>query len=112
MDKDAPYQYTFSAQVWKYDGKGGWHFISAPQQLSSRISDDYGPKKRGWGSIPITVRTGQSTWQTSLFPDARTKTYMMPLKSFVRKAESIAEGETRIFTVMLRGVQFVEPVKK
>lgn len=106
------YEYTVSAQVWKYEGKGGWYFISVPSKLSAQISDAFGPKKRGWGSIPITVRTGLSVWQTSLFPDSRTRMYLMPLKASVRKAESIHDGDTVVFTVTLRGVQFKEPVNK
>lgn len=107
-----PFEYTFSAQVWKYEGKGGWYFISVPPELSAQISVDFGSKKRGWGSIPITVRTGLSVWQTSLFPDSRTKTYLMPLKASVRKAESIHDGNMIVFTVTLRGVQFKEIVKE
>ena len=46
----------------------------------------------GWGMIPVRARIGKTTWKTSLFPkDGR---YIVPLKTSVRKAERIEEGDT------------------
>jgi hypothetical protein len=45
----------------------------------------------GWGVIPVHVKIGKTEWTTSLFPkDGR---YLVPIKSSVRKAENLAEGD-------------------
>ncbi len=46
----------------------------------------------GWGAIPVTVRIGETSWTTSLFP--RNGRYLVPLKDAVRKAEDLALGDT------------------
>lgn len=46
----------------------------------------------GWGAIPVTVRIGETSWTTSLFP--RNGRYVVPLKDAVRKAEDLALGDT------------------
>lgn len=46
---------------------------------------------RGWGSIPVNVTVGKSNWKTSIFPE-KTGTYLIPIKSKIRKAENINDG--------------------
>jgi hypothetical protein len=42
--------------------------------------------------IPVIARIGQTEWKTSLFPkDGR---YLVPLKDSIRRAETLAEGDT------------------
>jgi hypothetical protein len=46
------------------------------------------------------VRAGASEWDTSLFPDAESGRFVLPVKKAVRKAEGIEEGDE--VTVSLR----------
>jgi hypothetical protein len=46
--------------------------------------------KHGWGSVPVTVTIGTTTWKTSIFPDKESGGYLLPLKADVRKKEHIA----------------------
>ncbi len=46
----------------------------------------------GWGVIPVIVRIGKTEWQTSLFP--KDERYLVPIKARVRKAETLAEGDS------------------
>jgi hypothetical protein len=49
-------------------------------------------KRRGFGSVKVTVTLGASTWQTSLFPN-KDGSWFLPIKKPVRLAEGIAEGD-------------------
>lgn len=49
-------------------------------------------KRRGFGSVKVTVTLGRSTWQTSLFPN-KDGSWFLPIKKPVRVAEGIADGD-------------------
>ena len=49
-------------------------------------------KRRGFGSVKVTVTLGGSTWQTSLFPN-KDGSWFLPIKKPVRVAEGLVEGE-------------------
>ena len=86
-------EYTVRAKVWRYSGKSAWHFanLSAPQ--SADIRAHFSPATRGWGSIRVHIRVGNTEWATSLFPDSKSKSYLFAIKASVREAESIAAGD-------------------
>lgn len=85
-------QYRFKATVWLYQGEGAWHFISLPKDLSVEIKNAFGGIKRGWGSMPVMITIGKTEWKSSIFPDSKTSTYLLPIKKSVRKAENITQG--------------------
>ena len=87
-------QYKMRAKVWLYPGMAGWHFASVPKKQSKNIKDRFSVMKRGWGSLPVIAAIGQTRWKTSIFPDKKTGTYLLPLKASVRKAESFTAGGT------------------
>jgi hypothetical protein len=88
----------FKARVWIYPGESAnWHFISLPKQEAAFIEKKYSQHKKGWGSLPVEVKVGKTSWKTSIFPDKRSGTYLLPLKAAVRKYEDIeAEEEITI----------------
>lgn len=47
---------------------------------------------RGFGSIKVTARIGDSTFKTSVFP-SKELGWLLPVKAAVRKAEGIGEGD-------------------
>ena len=49
-------------------------------------------KRRGFGSVKVTVRVGASEWATSVFPQ-KTGGWFLPIKKPVRLAEGLAEGQ-------------------
>jgi hypothetical protein len=89
------------AKVWIYSGKGAWHFVSIPAEIAINIDRIHKHEKRGWGSLPVIVQLGESTWKTSIFPDKKTNTYILPLKADIRKKEKINEGDEREFTIQI-----------
>lgn len=81
---------VFSGNVWLYPGMvGNWYFISLPKVDSAEIKEVFGQRVRGWGSIRVEVKTGKTTWKTSIFPDKKRGVYILPLKASVRTIEDI-----------------------
>ncbi len=82
--------HSFTSVVWLYPGEAAWYFVSLPKDLSEKLSTMYEMQKRGFGSLPVMVAIGKTTWKTSIFPDKKSGQYMLPLKAEVRKKEGIA----------------------
>lgn len=89
----------FAAELWEHDGASAWHFVSLPEPLADDIEAEHGHRAAGFGSLRVEVAIGGSRWRTSIFPDAKRKTYVLPVKKTVRAAEDIAAGS--IVTVEL-----------
>jgi len=87
-------EYQFKSKVWQWHASDSWYFVSLPKEESKEIKELYSFPRHGFGAIPVIVQIGDTTWETSIFPDSKTKTYIMPIKKAVRKLEKIKEGET------------------
>lgn len=95
-------RYKFTASLWLYPGETAqWHFITLPKVVAKQIKDRVGKSTRGFGSVPVTVTIGKTTWTTSIFPDKVSKSYFLPVKAAVRKSEDIEAGETTSCTLQL-----------
>lgn len=85
--------FTFSAECWLWQGgKASWHFITLPEDKSEEIkffSENHSAKRRGWGAVRVQATIGNTTWETSIFPSASIKAYILPIKADVRKKEKI-----------------------
>jgi hypothetical protein len=93
--------YKLKSKVWLYPGMSGWHFIDVDKKNSEAIkATQMGMPRRGWGSIPVTVKLGKSEWKTSIFPD-KSGAYVLPLKAAVRKQERIAADDVVAYTITL-----------
>ena len=88
----------FSAACWLYSGKAAWHFVTLPPEAGAEIKyfsqAASGGKRSGWGAVRIAAHIGHSTWDTSVFPESKTGSYLLPIKASVRKAECITAGQT------------------
>ena len=82
--------YQFTAPLWLYQGKAAWHFISVPVEPATQIRFLTAGTKRGWGSVRVAVTIGQTNWQTSIFPDRKTGTYLLPVKADIRNRENLS----------------------
>lgn len=82
----------FDATIWVYSGESAWHFISLPKKVAEEVRAKNSGPRRGWGSIPVMVTIGATTWKTSIFPSKEYGTFLLPLKAQVRKREEIGEG--------------------
>jgi len=85
--------YSFKAKLWIYQGKAAWHFVTLPKALSQEIRVLCFDKKAAWGSVRVRVTIGSNSWNTSIFPDTKAGTYLLPIKVDVRKKEKIAADD-------------------
>lgn len=92
-------QYTFSSKVWKYQGQAGWFFVSLPQHLSEEIRTLNKTFEEGWGRLKTSAQLGSSNWQTAIWFDTKLNTYLLPIKTDVRKKEQITINQ--IVTVII-----------
>ena len=95
-------KFKLKSEVLLYPGMAGWHFASVPKKESAEIKKIFGALAGGWGSLPVDVTIGKTRWKTSIFPDKKTGTYLLPLKADVRKKESIFAGDTIGFSIEIR----------
>lgn len=86
--------YAMKTKVWLYPGMAGWHFVTIPKKTTKDIDYFFSTAKRGWGSLRVAVTVGTTSWKTSIFPDKKSDSYLLPLKAQVRKQESIKEGDS------------------
>ncbi len=86
--------YPIKTTVWQYPGMGGWHFASVPRDISDEIKKEFGMFKRGWGSLRVMATIGTTRWKTSIFPDKKSGTYLLPVKAEVRHNEHLAVDDT------------------
>ncbi len=106
--------FEFTAKLWLYQGKGAWHFITVPREQSDQIkfftsAAVTGRKKRGWGSVRITAKIGESQWQTSIFPSKSggklEGRYILPVKKDIRIREKIyAEDDVTVRLTIKTGL--------
>ena len=99
--KTKPYKITFTSEIIIYPGMSGWRFLVLPKKEAGDIKEKFGKQARGWGSHPVSVTVGKTTWETSIFPDKKSGTYILPLKSKIRKAEGIFDEDIVSVTIQL-----------
>lgn len=93
--------FTFSAPLWLYSGENAWHFVTLPEDLSDYIEESASTAKRGFGSVRVAVSVGETTWETSLFPDSKAASYVLPIKKSVRDRAGLSIGEDHAFDITL-----------
>ena len=92
--------FEFEAELWQWDARedASWIFVSLPRELSEDI-EDLVPNRRGFGSIKVAVRSGSSTWRTSIFPDSKRRCFVLPVKKAVRTKEHLERGDRAQFEI-------------
>lgn len=85
--------YRFSAELWIAPGNGAWHFVTLPFDTADEIDERTVGVQRGFGSVRVRARVGSTTWDTSVFPDSKAKSFVLPVKKPVRMAEGLSAGD-------------------
>lgn len=83
--------FSFSAELWVWEGKAAWHFVTLPEERAQQIRF-YQHHRRGFGAVKVQARLGNSTWSTSIFPDKRSGSYLLPVKAEIREQEKLQAG--------------------
>jgi len=77
----------------KGDDSGAWRFARVPEKISAKIKEmQKGRLRRGWGAVYVRAKIKKSEWQTSIFPDGHSVTYLLPLKKEIRYEENLYDG--------------------
>ncbi len=85
---------SFAAKLWLWnEGKGSWYFVTVDKDSSDIIKDTWMWPRKGFGSVPVKVTIGATTWKTSVFPQ-KDGTFVLPVKKLVRESENLAIGAT------------------
>jgi Domain of unknown function (DUF1905) len=93
--------YSFTAPLWRYSGASAWHFVTLPEELSARIKF-LQVGRRGFGSVKVVATIGKSQFETSVFPDAKSGCYLLPVKASIRRAEKIGHDDRVCCKIELR----------
>jgi Domain of unknown function (DUF1905) len=84
--------YEFDAEIWEHVGASAWRFVCLPEADTDDIDERFGHLAAGFGSLRVEVTIGSSRWKTSIFPDTKRGTFLLPVKKSVRKAENLPDG--------------------
>lgn len=103
--------YDFDATLWLWDARAtdSWTFVSLPEEVADEVLELAGPVARGFGSTRVEATIGGTVWRTSLFPDNARRTYVLPIKRAVRRAEGLEAGGPARVRVRLLDVPEAEP---
>lgn len=91
FDEAPTVEIAFSGEVVYWRGPSPFYFVAVPPDAAREIAEVASLVTYGWGAIPATVRIGDTTWTTSLFP--RDGGYLLPVRVSVRKAEAVNLGD-------------------
>jgi Domain of unknown function (DUF1905) len=85
---------TFEGELWLYPGKAAWHFVTLPQAVGQQVKFFQGHgqvlNRHGFGSMRVIATIGKTAWSTSIFPDGKSGSYLLPVKADVRQKEKLA----------------------
>ena len=92
MNASSQPEWEFTAPLWKWEGNAAWHFVTLPFDVTDEIDELTEGRRRGFGSVRVQVTVGARTWATSIFPDTKAGSFVLPVKKAVRTAEGLADG--------------------
>ncbi len=94
--------YKFKTKLWFYGGKAGWFFATLPPDYAKEIDEIVNPlAKKGFGSLKVAATCRGVKWDTSIFPDKKSSSYLLPVKRDVRNKVGVSEGDTLDITLKL-----------
>jgi hypothetical protein len=100
-------RFTFTAPLWRWaarqesDSPGSWCFVTLPLEVADEVRQRAG-EPRGFGSVRVHAEVGSTTWDTSVFPDAGSGSFVLPVKQAVRRAAGVEEGDDLTVTLSVR----------
>jgi hypothetical protein len=82
----------FRAVLWQHEGPDAWYFVTLPPERAQEIRAER--EHRPFGSVPVQVTIGATTWSTSVFADKKSGSSLLPVKADVRRREQLDDGDT------------------
>ena len=93
---------TFEAEIWLADAEAAWHFVTLPADLADEVRARTAGR-RPLNSVPVRATVGSTVWETSIFADRKSGSYLLPLKASVRDREDVGVGDRVTVTLDLLG---------
>ena len=75
--------------------------VFLPKGISQDLKKFFEGATGGFGSLPVEVTVGQTTWKTSIFPEGKDGAFLLLLKAQVRKKENIKAGDNVSFGIKI-----------
>ena len=97
--------FTFTAALWRWTARdesaGVRCFVTLPPEVADEVRERSG-EPRGFGSVGVHVEAAGMAWDTSVFPDAKSGSFVLPVRKAVRLAADAGEGDDLTVTLSLR----------
>lgn len=85
---------TFIAKIEKSEGAGGWHYVHIHDEVREHLRKYSGKN----GNVAVLVTIGKTTWPSTTMSMGQQR-WFVAVKSEVRKAEAVAEGDVVSITI-------------
>ena len=85
-------EFEFDGVLIEWRGPAPYYFVPFPEGEAETLATFAKALTYGWGCIPVSVRLGDTTFTTSLFP--RRGGYLVPVKDVVRRRVGVEVGAT------------------
>lgn len=82
-------KYEFETEMWKHNAPAGWYFVSLPKDVSKEIRKNLKWQEEGWGRMKAFAQIGEIVWETAIWFDTKHDTYILPIKSEIRKKSNL-----------------------
>jgi hypothetical protein len=92
----------FEAELWAWQGPASWVFLSLPPEFAETVKLAGFLSPRGWGSVRVAAEADGVRWETSLFPDKASGSYILPVKAAVRRRLCVSAGDRLSLAIALR----------
>ncbi len=92
--------HTFEATLYRWEARtDSWTFVDLPFDVADEIEDAQHGPRRGFGAVKVDVVLGGSRWRTSIFPSKERRTFVLPIKKAIIRAEALADDARVTITV-------------
>lgn len=79
--------------MWRDNIPNGWHFVTLPSALSAHIRMAHGNDESGWGRLKVKAQIAEVSWDTAIWFDTKSATYLLSVKADIRKKSQLAIGD-------------------
>ena len=98
-------EFRFSSEVSRWSADNAWYFATVPRDVSDVIREETDGLRGGFGSVKVAAQIGGTAFSTSVFPDSKSRCFVLPVKKAVRKAEEIEDGDPVEITLRLVNIE-------
>lgn len=97
----AKIKYSFSGKLWKDKSSGGWVFITIPKNISKEIRENLKCQEEGWGRMKASASIKEIKWNTAIWYDTKMNTYLLPIKSDIRKKACLELDDEVLVSILI-----------